>query len=98
MPKEYKMSQITDTGFGSTVVRNILAAIYISANKNNVQEGVSYLRSHYADNNEYWSLRNKIIAILDFLAKVQGNKNVDYWEDTAEYVVMLRDAVRNDSL
>lgn len=98
LPKEYKMSQITDTGFGSTVVRNILAAIYISANKNNVQEGVSYLRSHYADNNEYWSLRNKIIAILDFLAKVQGNKNVDYWEDTAEYVVMLRDAVRNDSL
>lgn len=98
LPKEYKMSQITDTGFGSTVVRNILAAIYISTNKNNVQEGVSYLRSHYADNNEYWSLRNKIIAILDFLAKVQGNKNVDYWEDTAEYVVMLRDAVRNDSL
>lgn len=98
LPKEYKMNQITDTGFGSSVVRQVLAAIYISADKENVQEGVSYLRSHYIDNNEYWALRNKIIAILDFLAKVKGNQNVDYWQDVAEYIVMLRDAVRNDSL
>ena len=98
LPKEYKMNQITEDGFGSSVVRQVLAAVYISSCKENVQEGVSYLRSHYLDNNEYWTLRNKIIAILDFLTKVKGNQNVDYWQDDAEYVVMLRDAVRNDSL
>ena len=92
------MTQITDTGFGASLLRHVLAAIYISVNEENVQEGVSYLRSHYQDNNMYWSLRTQIIAMLDFMAKVKGNANVEHWQDVAEYIGMLKEAVRNDSL
>lgn len=98
LPTEFKKSQITEDGFGATLVRQILMAIYLSVIKDNVQEGCSYLRSHYADNNEYWTLRNRIVAILEFIAKVKGNGNVAYWQDVAEYVLMLKEAVRNDSI
>ena len=98
LPKEFRMSQITDTGFGASLLRHVLAAIYISANEETVQEGVSYLRSHYQDNNMYWSLRTQIIAMLEFMAKVKGNANVEHWQDVAEYIDMLKEAVRNDSL
>ncbi|WP_297965588.1 hypothetical protein [uncultured Anaerovibrio sp.] len=98
LPMEYKMAQMGDSGFGSSMVRNILAAIYLSEDKDDVREGCSYLRSHYQDNNEYWDLRSSIISILDFLSKVSGNANVDYWQDTAKYVSMLKEAIRNDGM
>ncbi len=98
LPKEYRMTQMGDIGFGATLVRVILAAIYLSVEKDNVQEGCSYIRSHYQDNNKYWELRNDIIAILEFLAKVKDNENVEYWHDIAEYIVMLKEAIRNDGM
>lgn len=98
LPTEFKMNHINDGGFGETLLRHVLAAIYQSANKDNVQEGCSYLRSHYADNNQYWALRNRIVALLEFMSKVRGNANVAHWDNVAEYIYMLKEAVRNDSL
>ena len=97
-PSEFRMTQITDDGFGSTLLRHILAAVYLSANTENVSEGLSYLRSHYQDNNLYWSLRSQIVSVLDFMVKVKGNNNVAHWQDVAEYILMLKEAIRNDSL
>ena len=97
-PSEFRMTQITDDGFGSTLVRHILAAVYLSANTENVSEGLSYLRSHYQDNNLYWSLRSQIVSVLEFMVKVKGNANVAHWQDVAEYILMLKEAIRNDSL
>lgn len=98
LPTEFKMNHVNDPGFGETLLRHVLAAIYQSANKDNVQEGCSYLRSHYADNNQYWALRNRIVALLEFMSKVRGNANVAHWDNVAEYIYMLKEAVRNDSL
>lgn len=98
LPKEYKTKQIGDAGFGATLMRQILVAIYLSTEKDNVQEGCSYLQSCYADNNKYWALRTQIISILEFMCKLKGNDNVDYWQDTVEYVIMLKEAIRNDSM
>lgn len=98
LPTEFKMNHINDGGFGETLLRHVLAAIYQSANKDNVQEGCSYLRSHYAANNQYWALRNRIVALLEFMSKVRGNANVAHWDNVAEYIYMLKEAVRNDSL
>ena len=97
-PSELRMTQITDDGFGSTLLRHILVAVYLSANTENVSEGLGYLRSHYHDNNLYWSFRSQIISILEFMAKVKGNDNVAHWQDVAEYILMLKEAIRNDSL
>ncbi len=98
LPTEFKMNHVNDPGFGETLLRHVLAAIYQSANKDNVQEGCSYLRSHYAANNQYWALRNRIVALLEFMSKVRGNANVAHWDNVAEYIYMLKEAVRNDSL
>lgn len=87
-----------EDGLGKYLVGQLLLAIGFSAKKDNVQEGCSYLKSHYADNNEYWSLRSRMVDILEFMSKVNGNANVAYWQDIAEYIVMLKEAVRNDSL
>lgn len=98
IPTEFKANKAFEDGLGKYLVGQLLLAIGFSAKKDNVQEGCSYLKSHYADNNEYWSLRSRMVDILEFLSKVKGNANVAYWQDIAEYIVMLKEAVRNDSL
>lgn len=95
---EFKANKAFEDGLGKYLVGQLLLAIGFSAKKENVQEGCSYLKSHYADNNEYWSLRSRMVDILEFMSKVNGNANVAYWQDIAEYIVMLKEAVRNDSL
>ena len=95
---EFKANKAFEDGLGKYLVGQLLLAIGFSARKDNVQEGCSYLKSHYADNNEYWSLRSRMVDILEFMSKVNGNANVAYWQDIAEYIVMLKEAVRNDSL
>lgn len=98
IPTEFKANKAFEDGLGKYLVGQLLLAIGFSAKKDNVQEGCSYLKSHYADNNEYWSLRSRMVDILEFMSKVKGNANVAYWHDIAEYIVMLKEAVRNDSL
>ena len=98
IPTEFKANKAFEDGLGKYLVGQLLLAIGFSAKKDNVQEGCSYLKSHYADNNEYWSLRSRMVDILEFMSKVNGNANVAYWQDIAEYIVMLKEAVRNDSL
>lgn len=95
---EFKANKAFEDGLGKYLVGQLLLAIGFSAKKDNVQEGCSYLKSHYADNNEYWSLRSRMVDVLEFMSKVKGNANVAYWQDIAEYIVMLKEAVRNDSL
>ena len=95
---EFKANKAFEDGLGKYLVGQLLLAIAFSAKKDNVQEGCSYLKSHYADNNEYWTLRSRMVDILEFMSKVKGNANVDYWLDIAEYIVMLKEAIRNDSL
>ena len=95
---EFKANKAFEDGLGKYLVGQLLLAIGFSVKKDNVQEGCSYLKSHYADNNEYWSLRSRMVDILEFMSKVKGNANVAYWQDIAEYIVMLKEAVRNDSL
>lgn len=95
---EFKANKAFEDGLGKYLIGQLLLAIGFSAKKDNVQEGCSYLKSHYADNNEYWSLRSRMVDILEFMSKVKGNANVAYWQDIAEYIVMLKEAVRNDSL
>ena len=97
-PVEFKTALVSDKGFGASLVRHILMAVYLSYKEENVQEGVSYLKSHYVDNNEYWNLRLRIVSLLEFFCKVKGNNNVSHWEDIAETIVMLKEAVRNDGL
>lgn len=98
IPTEFKANKAFEDGLGKYLVGQLLLAIGFSAKKDNVQEGCSYLKSHYADNNEYWSLRSRMVDVLEFMSKVNGNANVAYWQDIAEYIVMLKEAVRNDSL
>lgn len=98
IPTEFKANKAFEDGLGKYLVGQLLLAIGFSAKKDNLQEGCSYLKSHYADNNEYWSLRSRMVDILEFMSKVKGNANVAYWQDIAEYIVMLKEAVRNDSL
>ena len=95
---EFKANKAFEDGLGKYLVGQLLLAIGFSAKKDNVQEGCSYLKSHYADNNEYWTLRSRMVDILGFMSKVKGNANVAYWQDIAECIVMLKEAVRNDSL
>jgi len=94
---EYKTTQTGD-GFGASVLRHLLVALHLATKEESALEGRNYLKSRYADNNEYWTLRTKMIALLEFLSKTKGKANMPHWEKNGEYAAMLKEAIKNDSI
>jgi len=97
-PVEFAMSQLGDSGFAVSLLRQVFVAIYESVKTSNVQNGLQYLKSHYMDNNQYWNINKRAIALLEFMGKVKGNENVKNWQDIAETIIMLKEALRNDGV
>lgn len=57
-----------------------------------------YLRTTYQDNNEYWSKKNIMMEILNFISKVEYISHMDHWKETGYYAKVLREALRNDGV
>ncbi|QHQ63289.1 DUF1156 domain-containing protein [Anaerocolumna sedimenticola] len=95
---EYKSSAMNDEKFGSSLIRNILMAIYVSVRDENALSGRNYLKSKFEENNQYWKYRNDIMELLDYLGKAKEKENMPKWKNDSEYALMLREALRNDSI
>lgn len=96
-PMDYR-NAMTEKGFGTTSLRQVLLAVYVATKANNALEGRNYLRSFYQEGNRYWTLKEQLVVLLSFLSLTKDNANTAYWQEPAEYAAMLRDAVQNDSL
>lgn len=89
---------MTEKGFGTTPLRQVLLAVYVATKANNALEGRNYLRSFYQEGNRYWTLKEQLVVLLSFLSLTKDNANTSYWQEPAEYAAMLCEAVQNDSL
>lgn len=97
-PEEFKNGMVTEVGFGSSIVRHVILAIYLSIKHENIREGQNYLRSRYVEGNQYWNLRFRMIEILSFLSKAAANSNMSHWSNAAEQAAILKAAIQNDSI
>lgn len=96
--EEFRRSNIGGEEFGSTLTRYLLVAINDSIKEGKTSVGISYLKNTYQENNKYWSLKSRMIEILDFISRVENIPHMEHWENTGYYAKVLREALRNDGV
>lgn len=96
--EEFRRSNIGGDEFGSTLTRHLLVAINDSIKEGKTSVGISYLKNTYQENNRYWSLKSRMIEILDFISRVESIHHMEHWENTGYYAKVLREALRNDGV
>lgn len=88
---EFATKELSSTGFGTSLVRNVLFAIREVVRTEEVQQGKNWLRNEVKD---YWNQRTTLIEILKYLSTM-GIK-IDHWQKDAEAANLLAGAVFND--
>jgi putative DNA methylase len=97
-PSEFKMRFIGDEGFGSTIARHLLVAINEVGKSNSTVQGLSYLKSTYQENNEYWYKKPKMIELLNFISRIEYIGHMEHWREHAYNAKLLREALKNDGV
>ncbi|NLY45480.1 MAG: DUF1156 domain-containing protein [Tissierella sp.] len=95
---EFKRRQISGDGFGSTLTRHLLVALNDSIAEDKASAGITYLRTFYQEDNEYWKKKNLMMEILNFLSRVENIDHMNHWNSTGYYAKVLREALRNDGV
>jgi len=97
-PSEFKMRYIGEEGFGSTTARHLLVAINEVGNSNSTVQGLSYLKSTYRQNNEYWYKKPIMVELLDFISRIEPIGHMKHWQKHAYNAKLLREALKNDGI
>lgn len=94
---EFAMKTISDNpDFEKSVLRIVLAAIYISIKEDGVPEkGLYYIKSNVVD---YWSSRDMIKQLLRFLKDTKDIDNMPHWLESADMAEHLFILVDNDHI
>lgn len=93
---EYRSRGISNEGFGSSMLRHILVALYLSSNAENTLEGRNYLRNTFDKDNMYWNSRSLMINILEFLSRFETIGHMEHWRKDSYYGKLLKESIRND--
>ncbi|MDG4596167.1 MAG: DUF1156 domain-containing protein [Candidatus Contendobacter sp.] len=86
---EFKRRDWGTEGFGSSLLRHALFAVYQTADQDNTKVGLTYLKTELRD---YWAQRENLVGMLGFLAKLP----IPHWTKDAEAARLLAGAVEND--
>lgn len=94
--KEFAMRGISDTDkFGSSIFRNVLAALYQSIKSEDTSKGRNWLKNELSN---YWNQRGAIIELLNFISSLGHHEHMQHWEDEAKYARLLSELVKNDGV
>jgi hypothetical protein len=85
---------LSGDGFGSSLVRQILAAVHETAGSEETAAGVNRLRTKEVT--DYRGARARVVHILDFFGKLDQPGDMDQWQADAQAARLLAGAVRND--
>lgn len=97
-PSEFKMRFIGDEGFGSTLTRHLLVAINEVGKTNTTASGITYLKSTFQNNNEYWYRKPIMIELLNFISRIEHIEHMEHWKEHAYNAKLLREALKNDGV
>ena len=86
---EFKRRDWGTEGFGSSLLRHALFAVYQTADQDNTKVGLTYLKTEIAD---YWAQRENLVEMLGFLGKLP----IPHWTKDAEAARLLAGTVEND--
>ena len=94
---EFAMRSINDIpDFENSVLRTILAAIYISIKEEGIPEkGLFHIKNQVSD---YWEKRDMIKQLLFFIKDTKGIENMPHWAECADMADHLYVLVDNDHI
>ena len=84
-----------DDKFGSSLLRNVLAALHQAIKNEDTSKGRNWLKNELPD---YWTQRKAIIELLDYIATLAHVENMLHWEQEAYYAKLLRELIDNDGV
>lgn len=86
----------SEEAFSDSLVRQCLFAVWLTVKNEDTREGMDYLHTELRD--LYWSAREKIIGVLDFLAALRYSSHMEQWRKDAQAAALIAGAVRNDHI
>ncbi|GIV64888.1 anti-phage-associated DUF1156 domain-containing protein [Bellilinea sp.] len=92
-PREWGRRQLGEQGFGATLLRQVLFAIYQMEQSDDAGRGLNYLKSELSD---YWALRESLLHLLGYLAGFRRISGMEHWHQAAEMAEILRARIQND--
>jgi hypothetical protein len=90
---EFGRKQLSGDGFGGSLLRQALFAMHQTVKSEEVRDGLNWLKTELPD---YWSSREKIVHLLDFLSALRYAAPMAHWQKDANAAGLLAGAVRND--
>ncbi len=67
--------------------------VYTSAKSEETRDGLNYLRTELKD---YWSIKTRLIEILEYLGRLGHVSTMPHWAKDAKAARLLAGAIRND--
>jgi len=80
--------------FADSLVRQCLFTVWLTVKNEDTREGLDYLHTELRDT--YWSNREKITGVLEYLAALRHSSSMEHWQKDAQGAALLAGAVRND--
>lgn len=90
---EFGSRMLSGVGFPRSLIRQLLFAVHQVAKNEQARDGLNWLRTELRD---YWTIREKIINLLDYIAALSRVSGMSHWIKDAEAAGLLSGAVRND--
>lgn len=84
----------TGENFADSLVRQCLFSVWLTAKNEATREGLDYLHTELRD--VYWSNREKITGVLEYLALLRHSGSMEHWQKDSQGAALLAGAVRND--
>ncbi len=88
---EFKRRELGTPGFGSTLVRHVLFAVYKAADTEKMDDSMRWLKDEVAD---YWQQKQAILTILRYISRLP----IAHWKDDAYWAGILAGTVENDGV
>jgi len=80
--------------FSDSLVRQCLFTVWLTVKNEDTRAGLDYLHTELRDT--YWSNREKITGVLEYLAALRHSGSMEHWQKDAQGAALLAGAVRND--
>jgi len=93
-PCELKGRDLTGEGFAGSLLRQVLFAVYQTAEEDDPRPGLDYLKQEVPG---YWDRRQTILTLLDYLSK-KPSVAMDHWKKDSEATHLLLGAVEGDGV
>jgi adenine-specific DNA methylase len=94
---EFKGAVLGGAGFGGSLLRHCLFAVFKTREDENAESGKAWLRHEIAvaGRGDYWAQRQTILVLLDYFAKLPTTQ-MPHWKEDAYWAQVLAGVVRND--